>query len=61
MPKKDIARARITESKAPPFEPLTPNAETIAAMQAARHGELLTAGEPRNLIASLKEKMSDIR
>jgi DNA-damage-inducible protein J len=30
---------RIAREKALPFEPLVPNAETIAAMQAARRGE----------------------
>jgi DNA-damage-inducible protein J len=31
---------RIAQEKALPFEPLTPNAETLAAMKAARAGKL---------------------
>lgn len=31
----------------------SPNAETIAAMEAARRGELVTVGSPENLLASL--------
>ena len=37
---------RIAADKALPFEPLVPNEETIAAMRAARRGELTTAGKP---------------
>jgi DNA-damage-inducible protein J len=44
---------RIANDKALPFEPLTPNAETIEAMKAARRGELTTAGSPDELLASL--------
>ena len=33
---------RVAHDKALPFEPLTPNAETIAAMQEARTGNLET-------------------
>lgn len=44
---------KIAAEKALPFEPLVPNAETIAAMKAARRGELVTAGPPDKLIASL--------
>ena len=36
-----------------PFEPLQPNAETVAAMRDARRGELETAGKPAVLLASL--------
>ena len=46
---------RIAAEKALPFEPLVPNAETIAAMKAARRGELVTVGSPDDLIASLNE------
>jgi predicted transcriptional regulator len=35
------------------FEPLNPNAETIAAMRAARQGELIKAGKPDKLLRSL--------
>ena len=44
---------RIAADKALPFEPLTPNAETIEAMKAARRGELTAAGSPDQLLASL--------
>lgn len=44
---------RIAAEKALPFEPLVPNAETIAAMKAARGGDLVTAGKPGSLLASL--------
>jgi DNA-damage-inducible protein J len=44
---------RIVAEKALPFEPLVPNAETIDAMKAARRGELVTAGKPGDLLASL--------
>jgi DNA-damage-inducible protein J len=35
-----ILLTRIAKEKALPFEPLIPNAETIAAMNEARHGKL---------------------
>jgi len=44
---------RIATEKALPFDPLMPNAETIAAMQAARRGELVTVGAGEDLLASL--------
>jgi DNA-damage-inducible protein J len=44
---------RIAREKALPFEPLVPNAETIEAMKAARRGDLVTAGKPDSLLASL--------
>jgi DNA-damage-inducible protein J len=44
---------RVAAEKALPFEPLVPNDETVAAMRAARRGELITAGKPASLIASL--------
>jgi len=44
---------RIATEKALPFEPLVPNAKTVAAMKAARRGELVTAGKPRKLLARL--------
>ena len=46
---------RIAAEKALPFEPLTPNQETIDAIKAARRGELVTAGPPDALIVSLNE------
>ena len=48
-----LMMVRIAKDKALPFEPLVPNEETIAAMRAARRGELVTAGKPDNLLASL--------
>ena len=44
---------RVAAEKALPFEPLVPNAETIAAMKAARRGELTSAGKPGSLLRSL--------
>ena len=40
---------RVAAEKALPFEPLNPNAETIAAMKAARRGELVKASKPDKL------------
>lgn len=50
-----LMMVKIAAEKALPFEPLVPNAETIAAMKAARQGELVTVGSPDKLIASLNE------
>ena len=44
---------RVAAEKALPFEPLNPNAETVAAMKAARRGELVKAGKPDKLLQSL--------
>jgi DNA-damage-inducible protein J len=44
---------RVAAEKALPFEPLNPNAETIAAMEAARRGELVKVGKPDKLLRSL--------
>jgi DNA-damage-inducible protein J len=44
---------RVAAERHLPFEPLNPNAETIAAMKAARRGELIKAGKPDNLVHSL--------
>jgi DNA-damage-inducible protein J len=44
---------RVAAEKALPFEPLNPNAETIAAMKAARRGELVKVGKPEKLLRSL--------
>ncbi len=35
-----LMMVRIAKEKAPPFEPLVPNVETVEAMKAARSGEL---------------------
>jgi hypothetical protein len=44
-------RTRRAAEKAPPP---VPNGETIAAMKAARRGQLVKAGKPDKLLASLK-------
>ena len=46
---------RVAAEKALPFEPLRPNAETVAAMKAARRGELVNAGKPNKLMRSPNE------
>jgi DNA-damage-inducible protein J len=45
---------RVAAEKALPFEPLNPNAETAAAMKAARRGDPVKAGKPDRLPRSLK-------
>jgi DNA-damage-inducible protein J len=44
---------RVAAEKALPFEPLNPNADTVAAMKAARRGELVKAGKPDKLLRRL--------
>jgi DNA-damage-inducible protein J len=44
---------RVAAEKALPFEPLKPSAETVAAMRAARRGELVKVGKPDKLLRSL--------
>ncbi len=44
---------RVAAEKALPFEPLNPNAQTVAAMKAARQGELVKVGKPDKLLQSL--------
>jgi DNA-damage-inducible protein J len=44
---------RVAAEKALPFEPLNPNAETVAAMKAARRGDLIKVGTPDKLLRSL--------
>jgi DNA-damage-inducible protein J len=48
-----LMMVRIAAEKALPFEPLVPNADTIAAMKAARRGELVTVGSAEALLAEL--------
>jgi len=50
-----LMMVRIAADKALPFEPLTPNTETIEAMRAARRSEVVKVGKPDNLLASLNE------
>jgi len=45
---------RTVAEKALPFDPLVPNAETIAAMKAARRGELETVGGIDKLLADMR-------
>jgi DNA-damage-inducible protein J len=47
---------RVAAEKALPFEPLNPNAETVAAMKVARRGELVKAGKPDKLLRSLNAR-----
>ena len=44
---------RIAMEKSLPFAPLAPNAETIAAMRAARRGDVVKVGEASRLLTSL--------
>jgi DNA-damage-inducible protein J len=44
---------RIAAEKALPFEPIVPNAETIAAMKAARQGKLRSVRSAADLFAKL--------
>ncbi len=48
-----LMMTRIAAEKKLPFEPLVPNAKTIAAMKAARRGKLKTIGPVENLLADL--------
>ena len=48
-----ILLTRIAREKALPFEPLVPNAETIAAMQEARRGKLASFATVDELMADL--------
>jgi DNA-damage-inducible protein J len=44
---------RVAAEQALPFEPLIPNAKTVAAMRAARRGKVVAVGKPSRLLASL--------
>lgn len=46
---------RVAAEKALPFEPLVPNAETVAAMKAARRGDLVSVGDRSKLLASFPD------
>ena len=48
-----LMMVRIANDKALPFEPLVPNAKSVAAMKAARRGELVTVGSAKDLLADL--------
>jgi DNA-damage-inducible protein J len=47
---------RVAAEKALPFEPLNLNGETVAAMKAARRGELVKVGRPDKLLRSLNAR-----
>jgi len=51
-----IMMTRIAREKALPFEPLVPNAETIAAMKEARRGTLPSFDSVDDLMADLNAK-----
>ncbi len=48
-----ILMTRIAREKILPFEPLSPNAETIAAMKEARKGKLKSFSSVNDLMADL--------
>jgi len=48
-----LMMVRIAAEKRLPFEPLAPNAETVAAMEAARRGDLVTVGDVDGLMTDL--------
>ena len=47
-----LLMVRIATEKRLPFEPLAPNPETVAAMLAARRGELVTVGSPEEPVGA---------
>ena len=51
-----ILLTRVAHDKALPFEPLVPNAKTIAAMKAARKGNLPSFATVKGLMADLNAK-----
>ena len=44
---------RTVAERALPFNPLTPNEETVAAMRAARRGDVVEVGPVSNLLSDL--------
>ena len=48
-----LMMVRIATEKRLPFDPLVPNKETIAAMEAARRGDLVEVGSVKDLMADL--------
>ena len=48
-----LMMVRIAAEKRLPFEPLVPNKETIAAMEAARRGDLVAVGDVDGLMVDL--------
>jgi len=50
-----LLMVRVARDKALPFEPLVPNDETIAAIKAARRGEVTKVTNSKKLIEQLDE------
>ena len=50
-----LMMVRIAAEKRLPFEPLVPNAKTVAAMEVARRGELVTVCDIEGLMTDLNE------
>jgi DNA-damage-inducible protein J len=50
-----LMMTRIAKEKALPFEPLIPNQQTIAAMKAARQGQVTKVKNIKGLLDSLNE------
>ena len=48
-----LMMVRIAADKRLPFEPLVPNEETIAAIEAARRSDLVAVGDVDGLMADL--------
>jgi DNA-damage-inducible protein J len=48
-----LIMVKVAAEEALPFEPWVPNAETVAAMEAVRRGELVTVGSIDQLMADL--------
>ena len=48
-----LMMVRIASEKRLPFEPLAPSEETIAAMEAARRGDMVAVGDVDGLMADL--------
>ena len=48
-----LMMVRIATDKRLPFDPMVPNEETVAAMQAAEREELVTVGDVDGLMAEL--------
>ena len=48
-----LMMVRIATEKRLPFEPLVPNAETVAAIEAVRRGEVVAVGSVKDLMADL--------
>ena len=51
-----LMMVRIAAEKKLPFEPLIPNAKTVAAMKEARRGGLKSHKGPKELLAALNDE-----